>query len=569
MALKPGASAGSGVQGAPSALGRVLARLRVQPASPGLRADLGVALGLALLAVAVAHRVLGEGYPPGVDTPTFLHLSWFTSETLQGRGGLVDPYWYGGFRAFTTYPPLSYVPVGMLAAIPGVGLVLVYKIALLAAYAGTGYAAYYLARELGQGRPWAAVAGAITVLSYPVQVAVGLWGWYSSMVALPLGLLALALLERASQRGSRASAIAGGGALGLSFLAHHMTAMALALALPFWVLFSFLGGDTERRRSLRALLLFLVAAVATTVWWIVPWLGNLLAAGFQREVPGLWTFPPSEYLQALARRSLIGTYAYPNYLGVGLTALGIGGILYGFVVRSRVTPYALFLVALTAFSLGEQANPLVRVGPLRGLDVARFQLYMAPVIAVVGMPFVASLGLAVGQLLGDGRRLRWLRGAGAGLALALLLGQTVWDSAEASRKLFGPYRLSPSAQEMVQWLGQDGRQGKVLGVGFWHWETFFLPFYLRRPVVDGWHDEGARNWRTVRALRLMMWSGEIDVPKAHALLGELGGGYIAVQDYFAGESPKEFRSALGQYPQLFAPVAQWGDVTVFERIPQG
>lgn len=106
-------------------------------------------------------------------------------------------------------------------------------------------------------------------------------------------------------------------------------------------------------------------------------------------------------------------------------------------------------------------------------------------------------------------------------------------------------------------------------MGFWHWDDFLLPYYLRQAVVDGWHDEGARNWRNVRPLRIMMWTGEVDIPWAYQLLGELDGRYIVVQDYFDGESPEKFRAALQNHPHLFSEVADWGEVTVFERIPQG
>ncbi|MBI4198335.1 MAG: hypothetical protein HY533_04420 [Chloroflexi bacterium] len=537
-------------------------------AAPPVVHDLRVALAFAILGVVIARNLLLEGFPPGVDTPTFLHLSWFTRETLQGRGGLVDPYWYSGFPAFTAYPPLSYGLVGLLASVPGVGLVFIYKVVLLAAYVGTGYATYFLARQLGQTRPWAALGGAVTLASYPLLVAVGLWGWYSSVFALALALLSLGLLERAYRRNSIRTAAASGLAMGASFLAHHMTAGALALGLPFWFLFCYSALPGQRRTLLKVSILFLAAALATTLWWALPWLSNLLRADFQREIPGLWSFPGFLYLRALTNRDLIGWYAYPNYVGIGLTALAIGGILHAFVARTPARPYAVLLLLLLAFSLGEQVNLLIRVGPLRGLDVARFQLYMAPVTVVVGLPFLSSLGTAFAQLAGRSKASRWLPTLGSSLAVTLLLLQTGWDTAKASDRLFKPYRLTSEAQAMVRWLGEEGREGKVLGVGFWHWDDFFLPYYLHQPVVDGWHDEGAKDWRPVRALRVMMWFREIDVPRAHALLGELDGRYIAVQDYYFGESPKEFRLALQQHPQLFSQVADWGTVTLFERIPE-
>ncbi len=525
-----------------------------------------VAVAVTAVGLVAARHLLLPGFPPGVDTPTFLHLSWFTRETLQGAGGWVDPYWYGGFRPFTTYPPLSYSLVGVLAAVPGAGFVFVYKTVLLGAYVGTGMATYLLTRQLGNARSWSALAAVLTVLAYPMMVAVGLWGWFSSVVALPLALVALALLERAYSGGRVRWATLGGVALGLSVLAHHMTAFAFALGLPGWFLFCYIGHSVPQRHLYRVTAGFGLATVATVAWWVVPWAINLIQAGFQRETPGLWSFPLTQYFGAITQRDLIGLYAYPNYLGLGLIAMAIGGVVQSFLVPSRVTPYAILLVVLVAFSLGEQVNPLLRVRPFDGVDVARFQLYMAPVIAVVGVPFLASAGTALVALSRLRQPPAWLPGAVSGLLVALVLGQALWDGAVASQRLFRPYQVTPATQQALDWFGEEKYQGKVLGVGFWHWDDFLLPYYLRREVVDGWHDEGARNWRTVRALRMMMWSGKVDIPQAYQLLEELGGRYLAVQDYFAGESPDKFRIALEEHPELFFKAADWGEVTVYERV---
>ena len=525
-------------------------------------------LGVAMVVLAVAHNLLRAGFPPGVDTPTFLHMSWFTRETLRGDGGLVDPYWYGGFSLYTTYPPLSYGLVGLLAAVPGVGLVLTYKVVLLAAHAAIGAATYFLALQLANTRGWAALAALLAVLAYPALVAVGLWGWFSSVVALPFALLAFGLLERAHTGGRRRLSVAGGVALGLSFLAHHMTAFAFGLGLPIWVLFHHWRQPDQRRYLYTLTLLFTGAAVASTVWWVIPWALNLAEAGFERETPGLWSFPLWSYLEALTQRDLIGLYAYPNYIGVGFIALAIGGVIQALVTPSRTTPYAILLIVFVAFSLGEQVNPLVRVWPLSGLDVARFQVYMVPLMVLVGLPFLANLPGAVGELLRARRVPGWPSAVVSGLLVVLVVGQVLWDGALASRRLFHPYRLSLAAGQAVKWLGEDGHEGKVLGVGFWHWDDFLLPYYVGRSVVDGWHDEGAKDWRSVRALRMMMWTREVDIPLAHQLLGELDGRYIAVQDYFAGESPDMFREAFADHPELFGQVADWGEVTIFERVPR-
>lgn len=523
---------------------------------------------LSLVGLIATRRLLLDGFPPGVDTPTFLHMSWFTRETLRGAGGLIDPYWYGGFPIFTTYPPLSYTLVGALAALPGAGLVFVYKAVLLTAFVGTGVATYILARQLGNTRQWSSLAAVLTLLSYPMLTAVGQWGWFSTVAALPLSLLALAMLERAYQRDRWQIAVLGGVLLGLSVLTHHMTAFAFAFALPAWITYYYLSYPDYRKRLYKTAMFFVGATSATSVWWIVPWAVNIVDVGFQREFPGLWSFPLADYLNAITQRDLIGYYAYPTYLGAGLIVMAVGGIVQALVSPSRFTPYAILLLVLVAFSLGEQVNPLIRVRPLDGLDVARFHIYLVPLIAVVGLPFLASVSGLLAQTLRMLNPPGWLATATSGLLVALILVQAVWDAAVASQRLFEPYQVTPSFQLALDWFAQEGNQGKILGVGFWNWDDFLLPFYLGQPVVDGWHDEGAKNWRTIRPLRKMMWTRDIDVPRAHQLLGELDGRYIALQDYFVGESPTAFRAALRERPDLFSEVADWGDVTIFERISQ-
>ena len=521
--------------------------------------DLGVVLGATLLGLVLIHRIFQPGFPPGVDTPLFLHLSWFTQEVLQGStDGLLDPYWYGGFRPFTTYPPLTYSLVGALATLPGMSLVPVYKGVLLAAYVGTSLATYVLARELGTGRLWSGFAGVVTILAHPMLVSIGLWGWLSSIAAMPFALLAFAGLERAYHRGQIRYAAWGGVALGLVVLTHHMTAFAFGMGLPAWALFYLIRYPAARGHLYRVALWFVSATAVVSVWWIIPWLVNVLDAGFRREVPGLWTFPLRQYVDAITDTSLIAQYAFPSYLGIAFIVLAVGGTVHALVMPSRTTPYAILLLILVAFSLGEQVNPLLRLRPFDALDVARFHLFMVPLMALVGLPFLESVGREMGGLLRLRRIPRWLPATVSGTLAFAVLGQMSVDAVAASGALFQTYRVSTLMEETLDWFEEEGGDGKVLGVGLWHWDDFLLPYYLQRGVVDGWHDEGAKNWRTVRPLRLMMWRAvEIDVDKAYDLLGDLEGQYIAVDTCYPGEAPSQFRAALRERPELFQEVAEF------------
>ena len=103
-----------------------------------------------------------------------------------------------------------------------------------------------------------------------------------------------------------------------------------------------------------------------------------------------------------------------------------------------------------------------------------------------------------------------------------------------------------------------------MGVGSWHWHTFLVPYILDRNVVDGWHDEGAKNWQQVRALRTMMWTGDVDATKVHSILKELDGRYVVIEDRHPGESPKEFKHALLKKSSLFNQVVELNKVSIFE-----
>ena len=69
---------------------------------------LAVAMGLTGLSALLLWPITGGDYPPGVDTPTFLHLSWVVELAFSGNldNALEDPYWYGGF-SYLIYPPLA------------------------------------------------------------------------------------------------------------------------------------------------------------------------------------------------------------------------------------------------------------------------------------------------------------------------------------------------------------------------------------------------------------------------------------------------------------------------------
>ena len=63
----------------------------------------------------------------------------------------------------------------------------------------------------------------------------------------------------------------------------------------------------------------------------------------------------------------------------------------GLRISESLGGLALALVVMVWFSMGAEVNPLIRVYPFSGLDTARFQLYMAPLMALVAAALAERL----------------------------------------------------------------------------------------------------------------------------------------------------------------------------------
>ena len=82
-------------------------RLLLRPNLVALYRHCALLGAFSILGAILIWPIFGPDYPPGVDTATFLHLSWVTK--LAASGALADPfqdpYWYGGFPYLASYPP--------------------------------------------------------------------------------------------------------------------------------------------------------------------------------------------------------------------------------------------------------------------------------------------------------------------------------------------------------------------------------------------------------------------------------------------------------------------------------
>ena len=80
------------------------ARLVLGPTWLTAYRNLAILGAFTALSAVLIWPIFGPDYPPGVDTATFLHLSWVTK--LAASGDLAnpfnDPYWYGGFPYLET-----------------------------------------------------------------------------------------------------------------------------------------------------------------------------------------------------------------------------------------------------------------------------------------------------------------------------------------------------------------------------------------------------------------------------------------------------------------------------------
>jgi hypothetical protein len=513
--------------------------------------------------------IFGNGYPPGVDAPTFLHLAWTTKLAITGKLGnpFIDPYWYGDFPYLRAYPPLAYGGISLLSTITSMPLEVAYRLLLYLAYAGTAVAVYWLALEF-RAHKWAAFfAGLLLLSGYPMFMAMGAWGWFTSLFALPFALVAYGLLERSLRTGKRRTAAIAGLLFALSFLAHHMTAFAFALALGPWFIYKLAANQSMRRKTVELGSIFLAAALIVALPWAIAALTYLIPLGFRREIPGIWSFPLSAYQNLIFERDIIGIFTYPTYMGWIHLALATLGLVIVLLERGRALGPAIILLLFTWFSLGRNGNPLVNYFPFSGLDVARFSLFMLPFLALLGALALERLGNFAREEM-DKTRLTLPAKRALLAALPALLFVLPAIDTSASRKLLAPTVPPQEVTTALTWLSSlPTGSNPLIAFGFRNYDTYLIPRETGLKLAHGWYDEGATNWRAIRQLRLMGFKTVVDPLRAHDLLKELNVGYIVIYNWNIAEGVQAFLNAFSNFPSLFAKRESWGKITVFELLP--
>ena len=524
----------------------------------------GYLISLTILALIFSWPALGGTLPPGVDTPTFLHLSWITKLAVTGELAhpAIDPYWYGGFPYLQAYSPLSYGAVGVASAITTLDIIIVYRIALVFSYLALGLSTYGAALSLGVRWWLSALGGILTMLSYPVLAAMFFWGWFSTAIALPIGLAAFVLLEHAAWRNKLNLAAIGGSLLGLSVLVHHMTAFAFCLGMIAWFLFHVTVRTFPFKRLVKVVAVYVGVAILISSLWAIPFLIHWMNVDFQRPVPGNWLFTLNEYRQVLLYNDNIGRFFYPSYFGAFLLPAGLMGVVYSLIAGKRYAGVGIMALVFLWFSLGTKGNVLYYYTPFSSLDVARFHYFSTPFL-------ILGLCILINGVI-DILKERWkplvrptiIWGATA-LFFSCFVAIFFMDAWKA-RGLVEPFQVEPQVEQALQWtsnlpIPDSPAEDRIFTLGFWNWGAFLIPYETGHHLADGWYDEGALNWRPVQRLRLMAFYAQGDAKAAHESLLELQAKYVLIYNWYPYQHPWVFQQAFEGSPELFKKHAQWGD----------
>ena len=514
--------------------------------------------------------MFGPGSPPGVDSPTFLHLGWVVDLALTGNldSLFTDNYWYGGWPYAAAYPPLAYGAIGLLSAISPIPVEISFRVWVFLSYLGLGLSVYGLALELRVRKPVAAWGGLLSLLSYPMFVSLGIFGWYSTVFALPFGVAGFALAERSLRTFRRRDAVWAGLLLAASMLSHHMTGFAFGIAMAPWAVYRLWPAQT-RVRALRKLVEIGGVFFLAILPWVVFFIPHLTSVGFEREIAGNWNVDVGDMTRRALAREFVGRETFPSYIGLVQIPLAIAGIAYVFTTRARASGAAIVLVMFTWVSLGSDALPLIHVWPFSGLDVARFIVFMAPFMALMGAVLLDAI---LDDLMTLRRRYgipRVVMLAATGVVAVGLLIIPLQDSVKASETL-APVQRTPSLDASFEWIREETPPGTtVLAVGFRNWDDWWVPEQTGRPVMDGWNDEGAPGWREIREVRHMGWFGQVNTVRLYNIMTNRNTDYLVIYHWHPLDSPQLFEAAASQDRFLFRKAAVWPGVSIYERLDGG
>jgi hypothetical protein len=244
--------------------------------------------------------------------------------------------------------------------------------------------------------------------------------------------------------------------------------------------------------------------------------------------------------------------------------LAIAGLMQVAFGRMRAVGPGILLMVFTWVAFG--APPVIGIYPFSGLDVARFIVFMAPFMAVMGAVFLNEI---VDDLYVFFHRIRLSRRVVSALVAAGALGLLVIPAQDGlqARWTLTPVQRIPAVDVAFEWIRENTEsEAKVLAVGFRNWDSWWIPEQTGRRVMDGWNDEGAKVWRSVREVRHMGWFGAVNSLRLYNIMDELETNYLLIYHWQPLDSPHLFEASAAQDSFLFTRAVSWPGVTLFERV---
>jgi hypothetical protein len=428
-------------------------------------------LTFAALSTVGLYGVFFNKYLRMVDLPGHVAQLTMIKQTLAGsplpagfEWNLATPYLLGYGLA---YPLTFLVPVTLAT-----------KIVLGAYIVATPLSVRFLLRTLGS-ETWWSLLFFVFIYCHPFH-----HGFYSYLVATPVGIVILAISIRARDEPGVSWRVATVG-LSILLLVSHL----LVFLIVFGMFGAYVLGDSTRQRPPRALLLWIPAALGFVMWWV------------------------SFFDQPVQQGRWVWDLGFDRVLQIGAGAVGdardtgIGWLVYGVV---------LLLVAIAGFRVGPRRGPLVMFVAIAGLALTCPAVISG--IAHLGwrLSFWVFVGLfALMGPMGSGKR-AWVARVATILVLVLA---TLWfgnqmHEFDREARTFDPVlaamdrektlhplifdfsgETGPSARYVFSYLHFGGWyyvEKRGLYAGMFRFAPDHLPIVRSEPLFgDNWREDGA------------------------------------------------------------------------------
>jgi hypothetical protein len=146
-----------------------------------------------------------------------------------------------------------------------------------------------------------------------------------------------------------------------------------------------------------------------------------------------------------------------------------------------------------------------------------------------------------------------------------------------SRDAFETCQVDEDLKGSFQWLKQEGQPGRVYAIGLVTWDSYLLPVYADRPIIDGWLHESTKNWRDMILLDNMeLEPGPVDIEAYYGILQKYDAKYVLLANKSGGhhcpqnyQFPKyEEYATLLSASEHFKEVATFGETMIFQVLDE-